>query len=501
MNRFGEGCKDDSPEPSPSKSRRKGSVGIQAVDESCQIMVNNSENVLRVLKNLYHDKNMCDVYFKVGNKEYGAHRLILCAMSDVFQVMLMCPEWSEWHESRVELQELPICEGVFGLFLEYFYTGKILITHTNVMPILALADKYIVKGLSRVCLSYMCKHVPHAASHNQLFSWLHYSTACGHTKVFETCQNYIKWNFEAVANTPDFSNFDIDMFIRILQQNDIVVHNEMVLYNCVTRWLELQKIKICQMSSSNEQVEENFKNLVERIMKYIRFPMMTPRELADLLLSPIIRQHKEFFMDRMAIGMKYHSGYSNQIQPYYNKEEGRLLFMPRLYTSDSCSAILNIENFHTIPSYHTSTFVFSSHLSAAEHESHKVNEWLVDLYPRGIWFKKCYLIVWQGTLEVPQEVLYTVRLSLTCRELSETEMRVKVSVLIYGLQGGVEHVMEVKEKVHYFTPQDKVMNMDDLIPFEELNQPATSEGSYESPYLVGPNRDQLKLNIVIAPIR
>ncbi|VEN36025.1 unnamed protein product [Callosobruchus maculatus] len=330
MNKFGEGCKDDSPEPSPSKSRRKGSADIQAVDESCQIMA-----------------------------------------------MLMCPEWSEWHESRVELQELPICEGVFSIFLEYFYTGKILITHTNVMPILALADKYIVKGLSRVCLSYMCKHVPHAASHNQLFSWLQYSTACGHTKVFETCQNYIKWNFEAVANTPDFSNFDIDMFIRILQQNDIVVHNEMVLYNCVTRWLELQKIKICQMSSSNEEVEENFKNLVEKIMKYIRFPMMTPRELADLLLSPIIRQHKEFFMDRMAIGMKYHSGYTNQIQPYYNKEDGRLLFIPRLYTSDSCSAILNIENFHSIPSYHTSTFVFSSHLSAAEHESHKVNEgWL-----------------------------------------------------------------------------------------------------------------------------
>nr|CAI5859304.1 unnamed protein product [Callosobruchus analis] len=477
MSKFGD-CEDDSPEPSPSKSRRKGSLDIQSVDESCQIMVNNSENVLRVLKNLYHDRDMCDVYFKVGTKEYGAHRLILCAMSDVFQILA--------HSS-----EILESTRVFGIFLEYFYTGKILITHTNVMPILALADKYIVKGLSRVCLSYMCKHVPHAASHNQLFSWLQYSTACGHTKVFETCQNYIKWNFEAVANTPDFSNFDIDMFIRILQQNDIVVHNEMVLYNCVTRWLELQKIKICQMSSSNEEVEENFKNLVERIMKYIRFPMMTPRELADLLLSPIIRQHKEFFMDRMAIGMKYHSGYSNQIQPYYNEEEGRLLFSPRLYTSDSCSAILNIENFHSIPSYHTSTFVFSSHLSAAEHESHKVNEWLVDLYPRGIWFKKCLLIVWQGTLEVPQEVLYTVRLSLTCRELSETEMRVKVSVLIYGLQ----------EKVHYFTPQDKVMNMDDLIPFEELNQPATSEGSYESPYLVGPNRDQLKLNIVIAPIR
>lgn len=61
--------------------------------------------------------------------------------------MLMKPEWSEWHESRVVLRELPQCEPVFHNFLEYFYTGKIVITHTNVMGILCLADKYIVKVL------------------------------------------------------------------------------------------------------------------------------------------------------------------------------------------------------------------------------------------------------------------------------------------------------------------------------------------------------------------
>ncbi|KAG5899435.1 hypothetical protein JTB14_033626 [Gonioctena quinquepunctata] len=491
--------RDENMEPSPSKTRRKGSAGDTG--DSCQIMVDNSNNILKVLKRLYLDKQMCDVFLKVGSKEYGAHRIILCASSDVFQAMLMCPEWTEWHESRVQLQEMPICEPVFPVFLEYFYTGKILITHTNVMPVLALADKYIVRSLSRTCLNYMCKHVPHASSHNQLFSWLQYSAVCGHQKVFETCQNFIKWNFELVANTPDFANFDIDTFVRILQQSDIVVHNEMVLYKCVVRWLDLQKIKIFQQQLPNQEIEEEYRVVVERIMLYIRFPMMTPRELADLLLSSLIKQHKEFFVDRMAIGMKYHSGFSDQLSFYHNSEEGKLLFTPRLYTSDSCSALLTIENFQSIPSYHTSTFVFSSHLSAAEHESHKINEWLVDLYPKGVWFKKCFLIFWQGTLEVPQEILSTVRLSLTCRELSESEMRVKVSVLVYGLQGGIEHVMEVREKIHHFTTQDKVVNIDDLIPFEELNPPAIMQGDRETLYLVGPNRDKLKLNLVIAPIR
>lgn len=79
--------------------------------------------------------------------------------------------------------------------------------------------------------------------------------------------------------------------------------------------------------------------------------MMTPRELADLLLSPLIKQHKEFFVDIMAVAMKYHSGYKDQLEPYFATVEGKKLFTPRLYTSDSCSALLLIENFWNLQVY------------------------------------------------------------------------------------------------------------------------------------------------------
>lgn len=48
--------------------------------------VDNSENILKVLKKLWRDQSMCDIHLKVGSKEFGAHRFILCASSDVFQV-------------------------------------------------------------------------------------------------------------------------------------------------------------------------------------------------------------------------------------------------------------------------------------------------------------------------------------------------------------------------------------------------------------------------------
>lgn len=39
---------------------------------------------------MFDAKEMCDVFLTVANKEYGAHRLVLCASSDVFKVALHC---------------------------------------------------------------------------------------------------------------------------------------------------------------------------------------------------------------------------------------------------------------------------------------------------------------------------------------------------------------------------------------------------------------------------
>lgn len=346
----------------------------------------------------------------------------------------------------------------------------------------------------------MTCHIPHAAAHNVLFSWLRYTEPCGHNEVADKCINYIKWNLEAVANNSEFSELESELLINLLQQNDLVVYNEMVLFNCVVRWLDLIKIKFQQAGLSPPEVEDRMDKLVESVMSYIRFPMMTPRELSDLLLSPLIKKYKEFFIDRMAIGMTFHSGHEDRVQQICGTEEGRLLFSPRLYTSDSFSALLSIDNVSSLPSYHTSTFVFSSHISAAECESDKVNEWVVDIYPKGVWFRKCFLIVWQGTLEVPEEIMSTIRLSLTCRDLREKKLRVQIGLLLYGRQGDKDHIKNVVQVVHYFTPQNRVLNINDIIPFHELNPQAIGGDIACSHYLVGPNKDQLKMNIVITPL-
>ncbi|XP_046982353.1 BTB/POZ domain-containing protein 17 isoform X1 [Schistocerca americana] len=440
------------------------SKGLAAGD----VEVDNSNTVLEKLSTLYAEHLMSDVTLVVSGVEYPAHRLILCASSEVFQVMLMKREWSESQERRVRLQESPACAAVFASFMRYFYTGQIRINHSVVMPILALADKYNVKDLVGLCTSYMCTHTALAATNNHLVSWLQYALNVGHYRVAQICQNFVKWNIELVARYSDFGSFEPEILQLLLQQNDIVAHDEMAVYNCVVRWLDLQEQRLAGEESKDAHMEQ----LVVALMSHVRFPMMSPRQLAELLLSPLTKKHKEFFMERMAIGMAFHSGQQDRVHEVLKMEDGRMLFTPRLYTADTWSTPLCVDNFHALPPYHARTLVFSSRASTAEHAGSRTSEWVVDLYPKGVWFKKCYLIVWQGTVEVPERVLRTIRVSVTCRDTCPT--RVLVGVLVRGQQDGIEHVTSVSQRYHRFLDEERVLNFDNLLPFDSLNPGAAA---------------------------
>lgn len=50
--------------------------------------MNNATSVLHKIANMYAEQLMSDICLVVGENKYPAHRVILCASSEVFQVML-----------------------------------------------------------------------------------------------------------------------------------------------------------------------------------------------------------------------------------------------------------------------------------------------------------------------------------------------------------------------------------------------------------------------------
>ncbi|XP_045606440.1 BTB/POZ domain-containing protein 17 isoform X1 [Procambarus clarkii] len=550
-NMFGANDDDDQGHGSPSRksNSRNGSQGSGTpvhTPNAAQCQIDNSGSVLEKIAGLYAERLMSDIVLVVGQREFPAHRLILCASSDVFQVMLMNPRWNESREQRIILQEASECVVVFDLFLRYLYTGRLKVSHATVLPILALADKYNVKDLIDTCVKYMKLHVVSASQQNYLIAWLQYTLTCGHSDIATVCLNHLKWNLEQVAALEDFASCDLDLLTTILAQHDVVVHDEMTLYNIVVSWLHRQEERLLmptpvatpgeppptlipQTPSTSSGVSplplsitpscgklylrrdsttsscdpmDRMEWLTYEVMKFVRFPMMTPRQLADLLLVPLTIKYKEFFVTRMAIGMSFHSGQWERVREVMMDPDpsNRLLFTPRLYTAEQWSASLTVDNLPGLPAYHTRTLVFSTPASASELDCDTQLEWIVELYPKGVWFRKFYLIVWQGTVEVPEAVLRTVRLAVTAKDVEYA--RVRIAVLVFAVQEGIEYIVNVVSTKYIFSTEDNLLNLDDILPFDSLNDPPVSMDYYlkeRKRYLQEPC-DSLKIHIVISPL-
>ena len=121
------------------------------------------------------------------------------------------------------LGETPACESVFEDFLRYMYTGKIQLDYATVIPLVSLADKYNVKDLLRLGLDYMARNVSTAAKKHQVVTWYQFATVAGHSRLAELTGDFIKWNFEVVSKTLDYSTLDLSQLVQFLEANDLVI--------------------------------------------------------------------------------------------------------------------------------------------------------------------------------------------------------------------------------------------------------------------------------------
>lgn len=72
----------------------------------------------------------------------------------------------------------------------------------------------------------------------------------------------------------------------------------------------------------------------------------------------------------------------------------------------------------------------------------------------------------------------------------------QIACLITGVQNKINHILTLHERTEYFSSKSRVVNIDNLIPYEEL---ALSSINL-SPHLVGPNRNNLELQVIIVPM-
>lgn len=339
--------------------------------ELTEVEIGDQQSVLLKVAGLYASHLLSDISLVVGENRYPAHRVILSASSEVFQCMLLNPQWQECKESVIHLVEDPRSSRVFPQFLKYLYTGQVRVSIETAMPLLSLADKYNIKDLIVLCRDYMTKNIAVAGCslalqlfikfnkqffsgmQGYLISWLQYTLSFNyHQLLTNELKNFLRLNIDLVGYSRDFEEIDPNNLVVLLQQNDLVIKNEAALFDIVERWLMIKREQIeHEESLSDEEKRSHMKTMIEGICSHIRYPMMTVTELANIPLKSITAFSKEFFCNRMALGMSFHAGQSCLSQHDSDTNDAYLQYTPRLYTSDVFCLEMKIEEIHNVENY------------------------------------------------------------------------------------------------------------------------------------------------------
>ena len=192
----------------------------------------------------FNDPEISDVTLKVGEESYYVHRFVLASNSSVFKTMLTNGQWRESKQKIIELEEAPECEAVFEDFLEFLYSGHVILIRDNVCSIHMLADKYDVPSLKGECVTVM-EHVLSGHQEDALpssLAWLRYIDQFI-PELLSACYNAMKINFEEMVklrSVKQIESLESRDIIAILSSNDIFITGEMRIFHFVITWAKVK---------------------------------------------------------------------------------------------------------------------------------------------------------------------------------------------------------------------------------------------------------------------
>ena len=201
-----------------------------------------------------------------------AHKFVLSIGSPVFEAMF----YGELAETRDTI-ELPDCqyESLLELF-RYMYSDEVNLSGSTVMEVLYLAKKYMVPSLVVKCTKYLQDNL----DASNVFHILPTADRYEEKDLVDQCWEVIDNHTKAAVNSDGFVTIQRSLLEAVVIRDSLSIQ-EVDLFQAVDLWATKQ----CEKNGSTASGELKRRILGERIIKAIRFPVMTQREFAAVVLE------------------------------------------------------------------------------------------------------------------------------------------------------------------------------------------------------------------------
>ena len=209
-----------------------------------------------------------------------AHKFVLSISSPVFEAMFN----GELAETGDTI-ELPDCEhdSLLELF-RYMYSDEVNLSGRNVMGVLYLAKKYMVPSLADKCAEYLQENL----DQSNVFGILPEAQKYEEKNLVDQCWKVIDEQTEEAVKSDEFVTIEKSLLEAIVERDTLNIQ-EIELFKAVNLWAA----KRCEEQGLSTDGSEKRRILGERIVKGIRFPVMTQHEFAAVVVDCKILSEEE----------------------------------------------------------------------------------------------------------------------------------------------------------------------------------------------------------------
>lgn len=223
--------------------------------------VTHSSRVLQGFDQLRLEGSLCDVTLVPGDGEesFRVHRAMMASSSDYFKAMFT---------GGMKEQDLT-CIKLHGVnriglkkIIDFIYTAKLSLNMDNlqdtleaasflqILPVLDFCKEFLIKGVSLE----NCVEVGRIANTYNL------------SEVDKYVNNFILEHFHDLLTTGDFLKLPFERLAFVLSSNSTKHSSELELFKAACRWLRYEDTRM---------------EFAAKLMKNIRFPLMTPQDLIN----------------------------------------------------------------------------------------------------------------------------------------------------------------------------------------------------------------------------
>ncbi|KAM4559421.1 kelch-like protein 6 [Odontesthes bonariensis] len=229
----------------------------------------------RGMESLRVNKELTDVTLCVQGHSFHCHRAILAAASQYFRAMF-CSGLKESHEECVEIKGVD--SGTMRSLLEYTYTSRALLTHSNVQGILEAASQFQFLRVVDACASFLSKSM----QLESCIGILNLADSHALPALRTVAQDYITSKFSQVVQQQDFLELPAESLETILKRDDLDVKFEEYVFEALMSWLRARR--------------DERNPLLVRLLSHVRLPLLEPAYFVEKVeTDELIRGCSEAF--------------------------------------------------------------------------------------------------------------------------------------------------------------------------------------------------------------